>query len=137
MSFNSIINIVLPKSGENVVHITGHYIEPRGGSVHGGVDFNYVVGQAGINLLHPAVYSPAAGVVEFFDGSYGAVSIRGVNGFIHQILHFNSQDVSAGSAVIAESLIGAMGGAGHTWGNIYDWYVFCQLRYFNLLSLDC
>ena len=95
---------------------------------HGAIDFNYVGGQAGINLFNPAVYSPLAGVVEFVGGNYGAVLIPDVNCFMHQILHSNSQDVSVGSTNLSGSLIGTKGGTGPTVSNADAQHFHYQLK---------
>jgi len=110
---------ILPPIGGVPPHPTSHFGErrdniPRASSPHGGVDFNYnVPGQRGLNLQHPSVYSPVDGTVVKEPGGYlGMVSIRDANGFLHEILHLQSQSVSKGQSVSAGQLIGSMGGVG-------------------------
>jgi len=69
MSFNNIINVILPpiqyEGSGYVARISSPWGNPRGTGQHGGVDinYNYPGGQAGINLKHPAVHAPIDGKV--------------------------------------------------------------------------
>jgi hypothetical protein len=92
---------------------------------HGGVDFNYPVGQTGLNLKHPALRSPVAGVVTTNpgDGHFGRITIRDGNGLSHEILHTHSQFLTAGDPVAAGQLIGTMGNTGTR-----DHHVHYQLK---------
>ncbi len=106
---------ILPPAGQLDAYETSGFGVPRRvrSSPHGGIDFNYnVPGQAGLNLKHPNVYSSIDGQVESVGGRYGKVSIRDANGFLHEVLHMQSQAVSVGQPVRAGQLIGTMGGIG-------------------------
>lgn len=83
MSYQDIMNVILPPQQGRSSHITGHYGEHRASGPHGGSDFNYVGGQAGVNLEHPSIHSPVAGTVEFVGGRYGTISIRDAEGNRH------------------------------------------------------
>lgn len=68
MSWPDIMQRVLPSIGGVLPHITSPFGEVKGrplGSTkpHRDVDFNYFGGQTGINLKHPELHSPVAGVV--------------------------------------------------------------------------
>jgi hypothetical protein len=120
MSWEDIMRRVLPPAGGVSPHPTSAYgatNRPRGSTnPHRGVDFNYDVGpngQTGINLTHPALRSPVAGVVENAgQGNVGRIAIRDKNGFLHEILHTYAQHVSIGDPVAAGQLIGTMGNTG-------------------------
>ncbi len=92
------MRVVLPTSNGVSPHVTGRYGEHRGDHNHGGVDFNYVGGQNGINLRHPSVHSPVSGtVVAPVGGQYGTVKIRDAEGNTHELLHLQTQTVKVGS----------------------------------------
>jgi len=114
MAFEDTMNIVLPNVNGNTAHVTGNYGETRAGKPpHGGVDFNYVGGQNGINLTHPGLNSPISGtVVEPLGGRYGIVTIRDADGNLHQILHTDSRSVTVGQKINAGDPIGTMGNTG-------------------------
>lgn len=116
MSWKEKMKNVLPPAGQLDAHETSGFGVRRkdGSSPHGGIDFNYnVPGQAGLNLRHPNVYSPVDGtVVKEPGGKYGMVSIRDTKGFLHEILHLQSQSVSKGQPIKAGQPIGSMGGVG-------------------------
>ncbi len=128
MSFNKIMNTILPNVGGNTPHVTGNYNEPRGKGTHGGVDFNYRGGQTGINLTNPTVHSPVDGTVVFVGGNYGTVAIRDANGNLHQILHTNSQLVQPGQKISTGNPIGTMGGTGPKGANQYAHHVHYQIK---------
>jgi hypothetical protein len=80
---------------------------------HKGGDFNYNVGQNGINLTHPAIRSPIAGIVtNAGQGKYGTIAIRDADGFSHEILHTHSRHVAVGDPVAAGQIVGTMGNTG-------------------------
>ena len=116
MSLRDILYRMLPPIGGVPPYPTGAYGEPRtrGPNPHPGVDFNYnVPGPHGINLLHPAVRSPIAGIVtNAGQGTVGRIAIRDANGFSHEILHTHTRHVSVGDPVAAGQLIGTMGNTG-------------------------
>lgn len=127
--FQTVMNTVLPGQGGIAPHITGHYGEHRGKkSPHGGVDFNYIGGQNGLNLRHPQVHSPVAGVVEVSGGQYGTVGIRDKDGNLHQLLHLQSQSVKVGDKVESGQVIGTMGGRGPRGANDYAQHVHYQMK---------
>jgi murein DD-endopeptidase MepM/ murein hydrolase activator NlpD len=70
--------------------------KPPSSIPHRGVDFNYAVGQSGVNLIHPEVYAPVSGIVTRVGGRYGLIAIRDANGLSHEILHTSSQKVKVG-----------------------------------------
>jgi hypothetical protein len=131
MSWRDIMQRVLPPTGRVTPAITqaGAFgaIEGRkypSSIPHGGVDFNYLGGQAGINLTHPALRSPVAGTVtNAGEGSVGRIAIRDANGFLHEILHTNTRNVKKGDRVTAGQWIGTMGNTGTK-----DQHVHYQLR---------
>lgn len=127
-SFEQTLRVMLPPQGEIAPHVTGHYGEQRGARVHGGTDFNYVGGQTGINLAHPAVHSPVAGVVTLSGGAFGTVKIRDAQGYSHEILHLDARQVEAGQTVAAGDPIGTMGGRGPDGPAQYARHVHYQLR---------
>jgi murein DD-endopeptidase MepM/ murein hydrolase activator NlpD len=113
MLFNDTINTVLPPSGDNSPHITGHFGEDRPGKgPHLGTDFNYKGGQNGINLAHPTVHSPVSGTVTFVGGKDGSIKIRGSDGQSHELMHNHEINVNFGDRVKAGDPIGTMGGRG-------------------------
>lgn len=128
MSYKDVMNVILPPAAGKSPHITGHYGEQRERGPHGGSDFNYVGGQAGINLTHPAVHSPVSGEVVFVGGKYGTVTIRDAEGNQHQILHMNSQTVREHQRVEAGDQIGTMGGVGPRGKDQYAQHVHYQMK---------
>ncbi|MEO8646151.1 peptidoglycan DD-metalloendopeptidase family protein [Pseudomonas sp.] len=128
MSFAEVMLRVLPPVNGQQPHITGHYGEQRPSGPHGGTDFNYIGGQAGINLQYPKVYAPIAGVVTFTGGTYGTIKIKDAEGNSHEILHTSSHIVSVGATVAAGDEIGAMGGQGPNGAAQYPRHVHYQMK---------
>lgn len=119
MTWEEIMRRVLPPAGGLSPHITSEFgatNRPRGSTnPHRAVDFNYGVGpngQTGINLTHPTLHSPVAGVVTRTGGKYGIIAIRDANGLSHEILHSHTQDVKVGDLVGVGTPIGTMGSTG-------------------------
>ena len=127
-SFDATMQQMMPPQAGIKPHITGSYGEDRGNKNHGGVDFNYVGGQAGRNLQHPPVNAPVSGKVTFSGGSYGTVKILDAQGNSHEILHLHSRSVKEGDTVQAGQQIGTMGGRGPDGPNQYAQHVHYQLR---------
>ncbi|MCD9004851.1 peptidoglycan-binding protein [Luteimonas sp. XNQY3] len=127
-SFERTMRFMLPSQAGIAPHVTGHYGEQRGERAHGGTDFNYVGGQAGINLAHPTVHSPVAGVVTLSGGAFGTVKIRDAQGYSHEILHLDGRHVAAGQTIAAGDPIGTMGGRGPDGADQYARHVHDQLR---------
>ncbi|CAF4000419.1 unnamed protein product [Rotaria sp. Silwood1] len=120
------MNTILPCQNELCPHVTS----PFGSSntrpkPHGGVDFNYVGGQTGINLRNPNVNSPISGVVTFVGGKYGTIKIQDDKGVSHEILHTESQSVRKGENIIVGQKIGTMGNTGP---GIKDHHVHYQIK---------
>ncbi len=136
MSYQDVMNTILPPQQGRAPHITGHYGERRDNGPHGGSDFNYVGGQAGANLEHPTVHSPVAGTVEFVGGRYGTITIRDAEGNAHQLLHTNTQSVEAGQRVQAGTPIGTMGGRGPLGDSQYAQHVHYQMKDAQGRSID-
>lgn len=128
MSYQDVMNTILPQQRGRSAHITGHYGEHRDSGAHGGSDFNYVGGQAGVNLTHPSIHSPVAGTVEFVGGRYGTITIRDAEGNSHQLLHTQSQSVVVGQRVEAGTEIGTMGGRGPRGEAQYAQHVHYQMK---------
>ncbi|MFK3649771.1 XVIPCD domain-containing protein [Lysobacter enzymogenes] len=128
MSYQDVMNTILPPQQGRSPHITGHYGEHRGNGPHGGSDFNYVGGQAGVNLTHPTIHSPVAGTVEFVGGRYGTVTIVDGEGNRHQLLHTQSQSVVVGQRVEPGTPIGTMGGRGPNGEAQYAQHVHYQMK---------
>lgn len=135
-NFNDIMRTMLPPQNGVAPHITSDYgqrtLNGRPDH-HGGVDFNYVGGQAGINLRHPTVRSPVSGVVVYGagQGSYGTVKIRDDQGNVHEILHLDSRSVRVTdppTRVNAGDPIGTMGGRGPRGEGQYAQHVHYQIR---------
>lgn len=128
MSWQKVMERVLPPIHGIYPHETSQFGEVKGrqppSSIpHKGADFNYSVGQAGINLANPEVCAPATGVVTSAgQGRYGRIAIRDVNGLSHEILHTHSQKVKIGQKVFAGEPIGTMGNTG-----VQDHHVHYQL----------
>ena len=127
-SFAQTMRVMLPPQAGIAPHVTGHYGEERGARAHGGTDFNYVGGQTGINLTHPVVHSPVAGVVTFSGGAFGTVKVRDAQGYSHEILHLDARQVEAGQTLAAGDPIGTMGGRGPDGPAQYARHVHYQLR---------
>lgn len=128
MPYQDVMNVILPQQGQRSAHITGHYGEHRAKGPHGGSDFNYEGGQAGINLTHPSLHSPIAGEVTFVGGQYGTIKIRDAEGNSHEILHTQSQSVKVGQHVDAGDEIGRMGGRGPDGAAQYAQHVHYQMK---------
>ena len=127
-SFDEVMKVMLPPQNGVSPHITGHYGEDRDKGDHGGVDFNYVGGQAGINKQHPTINAPISGKVTFVGGQYGTIKIEDAQGNSHEILHTQSQSVKEGQQVTAGQPIGTMGGRGSDGANDYAQHVHYQLK---------
>jgi hypothetical protein len=122
MTWEEIMRRVLPPVGGLSPQITrpggfGAGIEqgrrPPSTIPHKGVDFNFPVGQTGINLTNPVLHSPVAGVVlNAGEGNVGRIAIRDTNGFVHEILHTQTQNVKKGDLVGVGTAIGTMGNTG-------------------------
>jgi Peptidase family M23 len=130
MSWQDIMRRVLPPIGGVSPHITSRYgaitdRPPSSTNPHRGVDFNYFGGRlAKLNLSHPALRSPVAGVVENAgEGTVGRIAIRDANGFLHEILHTHTQSVKRGDLVGVGQPIGTMGNTGAD-----DQHVHYQLK---------
>jgi putative chitinase len=128
MSYEDVIKTMLPQQGRQSPHVTGHFGEQRANGRHGGSDFNYEGGQAGINLIHPVIHSPVAGVVSFVGGQYGTIKIRDADGNSHEILHTHSQSVAVGQTIAAGDEIGTMGGRGPQGAMQYAQHVHYQMK---------
>lgn len=135
-SFDDVMRVMLPPQGGVAPHMTSDY-GPRTlngrADHHGGVDFNYVGGQSGINLRHPVVRSPVSGVVVYGagQGSYGTVKIRDDAGNVHEILHLDARSVRATdppTRINAGDPIGTMGGRGPNGAGQYAQHVHYQVR---------
>ncbi len=127
-TFDDTMRLMLPPQAGTAPHITGEYGERRGAHAHGGTDFNYVGGQTGLNLAHPAVHSPVAGEITFAGGAFGTVKVRDAGGHSHEILHLHRVDVAVGQRVEAGDPIGTMGGRGPEGADQYARHVHYQLR---------
>lgn len=133
MSWQDIMQRVLPPIGRVSPHITSPYGEEQGRPLgssrpHRAVDFNYFGGQTGINLKHPALRSPVAGIVtKAGQDKFGTIAIRDANGFSHEILHTHSRHVTVGDPVAAGQLIGAMGNIGTVDPN-HQYHAHYQLK---------
>jgi murein DD-endopeptidase MepM/ murein hydrolase activator NlpD len=130
MSWRDIMRRVLPPIGDLSPEITSAYgttkgRKPPASIPHGGVDFNYPIGQTGINLKHPALRSPVAGIVTTNpgEGTFGRIAIRDANGLSHEILHTDTQYVKRGELVGVGQPIGSMGNTGTK-----DQHVHYQLK---------
>lgn len=128
MAYKDVVDVMLPPVHGRRAHITGHYGEVRAKGPHGGSDFNYVGGQAGINLAHPSVHAPVSGEVVFVGGQFGTVTIRDAEGNEHKILHMNSQTVRVHQRIEAGTQIGTMGGRGPGNPNQYAQHVHYQMK---------
>jgi putative chitinase len=128
MSYEDVMNIVLPHQGHRAAHITGHYGERRANGPHGGSDFNYEGGQAGINLTHPTVHAPVSGEVTFVGGQYGTIKIRDAQGNSHEILHTRTQSVVVGQQLTVGDEIATMGGRGPHGATQYAQHVHYQMK---------
>jgi putative chitinase len=128
MPYQDVMNVILPARGHTAAHVTGHYGEVRAKGPHGGSDFNYEGGQAGVNLQHPAVHSPVSGEVTFVGGQYGTIKIRDADGNSHEILHTQDQVVRVGQRVEVGTEIGHMGGRGPHGASQYAQHVHYQMK---------
>lgn len=128
MSYEDVMNIVLPHQESRAVHITGHYGEHRSNGPHGGSDFNYEGGQDGINLTHPTVHAPISGEVTFVGGQYGTIKIRDAQGNSHEILHTHAQSVVVGQQLTIGDEIATMGGRGPHGATQYAQHVHYQMK---------
>ena len=128
MSYQDVMNTILPHQQNHAAHITGHYGEVRTKGPHGGSDMNYDGGQAGINLTHPGVHSPVSGEVTFVGGQYGTIKVRDAQGNSHEILHTATQSVTVGHHVNVGDEIGTMGGRGPHGVTQYAQHVHYQMK---------
>lgn len=132
MGFQSVINIILPRRFSHGIDYRASvthsakgerqgYYATRPGRIHGGVDINYhyifgyTLGQNSINLEHPAVGSPASGLVTDTQANWGMIEITDVQKYEHQIRHLNSINAAITknvTYVYAGQYIGDMGGKG-------------------------
>ncbi|WAF95612.1 peptidoglycan DD-metalloendopeptidase family protein [Aeromonas sp. BC14] len=129
MSFDIAMNLILPPRDGKKPHITAPFGEKRASGPHKGVDFNYIGGQTGINMQHPAAFSPVDGKVIFSGGSFGTVKILDKKGFSHEILHLFSQNVKEGESVKAGvTQIGKMGGRGPQKIDQYAMHIHYQIK---------
>lgn len=115
MGWTEAMNRMLPSVAGKSAHITSGYGVYRsvGTTPHVGIDFNYVGGQTGINLTYPNIYAPVTGTVSRVGGKYGIIRIEDGEGYYHDILHTEAQNVKVGDHVDAGStIIGTMGGRG-------------------------
>jgi hypothetical protein len=122
MTWEEIMRRVLPPVGGLSPQVTkpgafGAGVEqgrhPPSTIPHKGIDFNYPVGQTGINKNYPALHSPVAGVVlNAGEGNVGRIAIRDANGFVHEILHTHTQNARKGDLVEVGAPIGTMGNTG-------------------------
>lgn len=128
MPYQDVMNVMLPNQGNHSAHVTGHYGEVRAKGPHGGSDFNYEGGQAGVNLTHPSIHSPIAGEVTFVGGQYGTIKVRDADGNSHEILHTQSQSVQVGQHIQAGDEIGHMGGRGPDGSAQYAQHVHYQMK---------
>lgn len=138
MSWDDIRQRVLNPVEGVVPHDTSAYgattnRPPSSSNPHRGVDFNYLGGQTTkFNQSHPALRSPVDGVVENAgEGTVGRIAIRDGNGFLHEILHTHTRNVSVGDPVVAGQLIGTMGNTGvpnRSDGKPGDQHVHYQLK---------
>jgi putative chitinase len=133
-SFEDVMRVMLPPQSGVTPHMTSDYgqrtLNGRQDH-HGGVDFNYRGGQAGLNLQHPTVRSPVSGEVVFSGGQYGTVKIRDGEGNLHEILHLDSRSVQVTNPptrVQAGDPIGTMGGRGPNGAGQYAQHVHYQIR---------
>ncbi|HEY4093539.1 MAG TPA: XVIPCD domain-containing protein [Luteibacter sp.] len=128
MSYQEVMNTMLPAQQRTAAHITGHYGEVRAKGPHGGSDFNYAGGQSGVNLEHPGIHSPISGEVTFVGGQYGTIKIRDADGNSHEILHTQSQSVKVGQHIEVGDEIGQMGGRGPKGSQQYAQHVHYQMK---------
>ncbi|MFM5253457.1 M23 family metallopeptidase [Aeromonas hydrophila] len=129
MSFDIAMNLILPPRDGKKPHITAPFGERRASGPHKGVDFNYIGGQTGINMQHPAAFSPVDGKVIFSGGSFGTVKILDKKGFSHEILHLFSQNVKEGESVkVGVTQIGKMGGRGPQKIDQYAMHIHYQIK---------
>lgn len=128
MPYQDVMNVMLPDQGGHGAHITGHYGEHRAKGPHGGSDFNYEGGQAGVNLTHPSIHSPISGEVTYVGGNYGTIKIRDADGNSHEILHTQSQSVKVGQHIQPGDEIGHMGGRGPDGAGQYAQHVHYQMK---------
>lgn len=127
-SFQAVMDVMLPPQGDVRPHVTGRFGEHRSNGSHGGVDFNYIGGESGLNLRHPTVHSPVSGTVIFSGGEFGTVKIRDAQGNVHEILHLDTRSVETEEPIRAGDPIGTMGGRGPRGANQYAQHVHYQLR---------
>lgn len=135
-NFNDVMRVMLPAQNGVSPHMTSDYGQRTLNGQpdhHGGVDFNYVGGQNGINMRHPTVRSPVSGEVVYGDGqgTYGTVKIRDDQGNLHEILHLDSRSVRVTNPpthVNAGDPIGTMGGRGPKGESQYAQHVHYQIK---------
>jgi murein DD-endopeptidase MepM/ murein hydrolase activator NlpD len=112
MDWNQVMNDTLHPIDGVGPHVTSEFGRERksGSSPHLGVDFNYNngLGQGGINLTNPPVYSPVAGKVDGISPEWGLVSILMDDGLQLQILHMDTILVTQGQVVTPGVQVGTM-----------------------------
>jgi putative chitinase len=129
MKLEEKLNLILPPINGIYSHITGEFGELRpNGKTHKGIDFNYIGGQSGLNLIHPKVYSPVAGEVTFVGGNFGTIKIKDEQGFSHELLHTHKQHVQVGETIKLGEMIGTMGGKGPLGFAQYPQHVHYQIK---------
>ena len=128
MSFEDAMRRMLPPLSGVGPHVTGDFGEQRASGPHGGTDFNYEGGQAGVNMQRPTVHAPVAGEVVFSGGNFGTVKIRDADGNTHEILHMQGRLVEVGDRIEAGGPIGTMGGRGPGGANQYAQHVHYQMK---------
>lgn len=123
------LNQILPPIGTKHIHITSQFGEERpNNKTHMGVDFNYIGGQTGINLIHPKIHSPVNGKVTFVGGQFGTIKICDKQGYSHELLHLHTQRVKVGDIVTLGEEIGTMGGKGPLGHFQYPQHVHYQIK---------
>ena len=122
-SFKDIMDIMLPQIVENgKIYGPGINEHHNGGQrsygKHQGVDMNYHketgerLGQQGINIHHPPVYSPVEGDI-LKPGMAGQIKIKDPAGYIHEINHLEPvAPYKTGDHIKEGDPIGNMGNTG-------------------------
>lgn len=129
MTLEDKLNQILPPISTKHMHITSQFGEERANNkTHMGVDFNYIGGQTGINLMHPKIHSPVNGKVTFVGGQFGTIKICDKQGYSHELLHLHTQRVKVGDMVTLGEDIGTMGGKGPLGHFQYPQHVHYQIK---------